>query len=68
MGALVGMSMSNIEASKLYQWNDSSTNAKLHLHRIRNKSIPIINPLVKNPNWPSTTTSHKKGKHNLVSQ
>ena len=68
VSALVGMSMSSIETSNLSQWNESGTNAKQHLHRIRNKSIPIINPLVKTPNWPSTTTSHKKGMNNLISQ
>ena len=39
----------------------SGGNQKIGGLRIRNKAIPIINPLVKNPNWPSTE-KYKKGK------
>ena len=61
MGALAGMSIFNIESNK-GAISQGSGNTKLGGLRVRNKAIPIINPLVKNPNWPSTIAPHKKGK------
>ena len=61
VGALAGMSIYNIESNK-GALSQGSGNTKLGGLRIRNKAIPIINPLVKNPNWPSTIAPHKKGE------
>ena len=66
MGALVGMSMLNLDANKGFlAARRESVCPKLSGTRIRHKAIPIINPLVKNPNWPSTISHHKRGKSNL---
>ena len=56
------MSVFNLDSGKNSQ-SIGSSNTKMGGLRIRNKAIPIINPLVKNPNWPSTIAPHKKGKH-----
>ena len=61
VGALAGMSIYNIESNK-GALSQGSGNTKLGGLRVRHKAIPIINPLVKNPNWPSTIAPHKKGK------
>ena len=61
IGALAGMSVLNLD-SNIGSLSSGSSTAKLGGLRIRNKAIPIINPLVKNPNWPSTIAPHKKGK------
>ena len=60
VGALAGMSVLNLDSSK-GSISMGGSNAKMGGLRIRNKAIPIINPLVKNPNWPSTIAPHKKG-------
>ena len=63
VGALAGMSVLNLDSTK-GSYSMSGSNSKIGGLRIRNKAIPIINPLVKNPNWPSTIAPHKKGKFN----
>ena len=60
VGALAGMSVLNLDSSK-GSLSMSGGTQKIGGLRIRNKAIPIINPLVKNPNWPSTE-KYKKGK------
>ena len=57
IGALAGMSVFNLD-SNIGSISAGNRHGGL---RIRNKAIPIINPLVKNPNWPSTIAPHKKG-------
>ena len=54
------MSVFNLD-SNIGSTSTGSSSSKLGGLRIRNKAIPIINPLVKNPNWPSTIAPHKKG-------
>ena len=59
------MSVFNLDSGKNSQ-SIGSSNAKMGGLRIRNKAIPIINPLVKNPNWPSTIAPHKKGTYGYL--
>ena len=61
VGTLAGMLIFNIDSNK-GAISQGSGNTKLGGLRVRNKAIPIINPLVKSPNWPSTIAPHKKGK------
>ena len=65
VGALAGMSVLNLDSSK-GSISMGGSNAKMGGLRIRNKAIPIINPLVKNPNWPSTIAPHKKGTYRYL--
>ena len=53
VGALVGSSIFKMEGSAKAEPKPGTGS------RVRHKTIPIINPLVKTPNWPSTT--YKKG-------
>lgn len=54
IGALIGSSLMKMDSKSDPMGLTSGASSK-----IRHKTIPIINPMVKNPNWPSTT--YKKG-------
>ena len=64
VGALVGMSvlkMTELKRSSegLKNVPSSAQSTSPSANRIRNKTIPIINPVVRLPNWPSN--AYKKG-------
>ena len=69
VGALVNMSVLKMtefkrsseafKSSGVVSGPAHAFNPHHHPQRTRNKSIPIINPIVKAPNWPA----YKKGEH-----